>query len=228
MLSQLITAYAEARRAHMMMCQQFVMVEQQLRGSRDMKELADAVHALKQISDLANDIKKEANRRKEFFERLCCAVWMNGDGSPIKTEYCTGSPEVKQTVATPKSDTPEYADFCKHFGVDPSLPFRPHWPTMLDRISDDLAQGKPLPPGCDPSTVWTVFRVATRRIKPIDGDTVEDPELLRATYELFDQMNGINFEALRALTDACQRYEELCYTQAERDEAPITDESEVF
>lgn len=188
MKNTLVELYAEARRAHAAVLLKLHEVKTEFAGSGDMAELADAVYALKETEKLAEDVEKETRKLRELAEKLCCAAWLSSDGDVIRTNYVSATPEVKQTMETPKPGTEGYAALCAHFGVNPDSPYRPHWPSMLEVVSADLAAGRPAPPGLNPEKTWTVFRVATRKKKAIDvpgGVRLSSPVLLREMYALF-------------------------------------------
>jgi len=158
----------------------------------DIEALTDSVYALKEAHNALSDMCKEIKRLYSLFERLACMGWsMKGDYEPIRTKHCTGSPDLKQTVVTPKAGTPEYEAFREHFGVPEGIPFRPHWPSMLEAITEDVKNGRPLPPGCDPSKMMTEYKVTIRNKKGIEEGQISDPELLKKEYELFKVLPGI-------------------------------------
>ena len=182
-------AYQKAREAHWEIVQQSELLRLALSSSGNISELADALYALKQIAELCDDARKEANRLIELFEKLTCRLWVLQDnGDLIRTEYCTASPDIKQTVKTPKEGTPEYAEFASSFGVPPDVPFRPHWPSIIKRVSEDMAAGKPLPPGCDPREIINICKVGIRKKRAIldEGELppVQTTEKLRKLTEV--------------------------------------------
>lgn len=201
MIDEVKAAYAAARRAHWELADATERTRVALARSPDVGELADAVYALRETSTLLEDLRKEADRLKGELERQCCATWVKiGRGDPVRTAYCTGSPDVKQTPKTPRPGTPEYGEFCRHFGVDPGGFFRPHWPSLLEAMTDAASRGLPAPPGCDPAQTWTVFKVKVTKRRPVlDGD--EAPEVQRPEHlrELYDLMKALPLYA--ALTE---------------------------
>lgn len=214
-------AYAEARAAHWAIAEQTEKLRVALGRSTDMKELADAIYALRETSALCEDLRKEADRLKQEFERQGCALWVKqGTGQPIRTEYCTGSPEVKQTPQTPKAGTPEYEAFCRHFNVAPDGFFRPHWPEMLKQLTEAQGRGEPLPPGCDPSKLWTVFKVKVLKRAPVlaEGEVppVHDPRLLSLLAKLVralvqsGPLDGADQETLATMR---AEYQAIAYEQ---------------
>lgn len=213
------TAFEAARAAHAAVYEQLIRLRRVLDSSGDAEELCDAVYALRETSALLDDARKETDKLKELFEKLCCLSWLATDGSPIRTDYCTGSPDVRQAPITPRPDTPEYAEMCKHFGIDPTSPFRPHWPTMVERVTEDARQGRPLPPGVDPAKTLSVFKVSVRKKRPIIDDEDEDaalqePEVLRAVVVLSDALDTGKSELIESAK--ARLVEQLVHAKAEK------------
>lgn len=145
-------------------------------NSADEKELVDSILVLDQAAKTLDSLRKETNRVKERLETLACKRWMEiGTGEPLRTEYCTGSPDVKQAPRIPKEGTEDYQKMCQYFGIPDGAPFRPHWPSMMERVSEEQRSGMALPPGVDPNGVITVFKVTVRKKRPIlDDEMIED------------------------------------------------------
>ena len=140
-------------------------------GEESLEDMVDTMRALRDAAKMIDDMRKESDKLRDTVAKKTCLAWLVANvGDVIKTEYATGTPTVKQMPKLPKPGTEEYALLCKHFGIDEASPFRPHWPSMLERISEDLANGKPLPAGCDLSSVYQIFDVAIRSKKPILQD----------------------------------------------------------
>lgn len=220
------SVYAEAMRAHEAAYPKLIAAKNNM--PTDAEGMADVVYALKQASALFEDMRKETDKVVKFAEQLCCALWLRGDGQPIRTEYCTGSPDVKQTAQTPKPGTDEYAMFCDYFGIDPNAPFRPHWPTVLEKISQLIAEGKPLPPGCDPSKQWTIFSVSVRKKKAIDFNpsNITDPELLKARARLMLALQSMSLGEITQLGELVMRTRELGDEQEKIDNVPEGDRAQ--
>lgn len=204
--------FAQARAAHYRMCELTQELQRELVSSADLSELADAVFALRKSEDLLEDARKECGVLLTLMEKVTCLRWLADQTQkhePIRTEYCTASPDVKQTVKTPRKDTPEYGQLLAHFGVPAGVPFAPHWPSMLKRIDADLAAGKPLPPGCDPNEMLQVCVVRTlKRKRPIldEGEAVDlaTPDCLKSSYVLVDAIREIPLDSIHHLLSAIE------------------------
>lgn len=218
MLSEAKTVYREAREAHARAYRAIVELQRGVASSGNIQELTDAIYSLRETAGLLDDARKEASKLMELLMVRCCALWTATDGSPIRTEYCIGSPDIKKNVKVPKGGTADYDAFCKHFGVDPKIPFRPHWPEMLERISADIAAGKPCPPGCDPAEMVTKFVVSVRKKRPILDETeapvVHHVEVLPEMYKVLDAISAVNVDALNALFLAIGAYQDVLVDEA--------------
>jgi hypothetical protein len=199
-----LSLYERARVTHAEAYQLAQDLKRALGGSGDPEELADAILALKQSAKLLDDARKECGKVCELFERLCCLAWLTrGTGEPIRTPYTTASPTCKQVPAVPARDSAEYARLLEHYGIPEGSPFRPHWPSLLDAVSRDLAAGKTIPPGCDPARMLQVFRVTTRlKQSLLPANEVlrqPDPDLLRSLYEIVRVLDPVLVTARAAL-----------------------------
>ena len=45
---------------------------------------------------------------------------------------------------------------------------KPHWPGLVERISNETAMGKPLPPGIDPNSSYPVYSMRIRAKQNLD------------------------------------------------------------
>jgi len=179
--------YAAARALHWEACTKAVQLKR-IAESADLREIADDIYALKEVEKLLEDARKEIKGISEDLIRQGCHLYvLAGDGDPIRTEYCTASPDAKPTVKLPKKDSPEYQQLMDYFGVPKDAPFSPDWNKMIERVEADLAEGKPCPKGCDPSKMYILPKMVIRKKRPIldDGEApdVQRPDLLRRMYD---------------------------------------------
>ena len=188
--------YTAALAAHWDALHQSETLRNALRGSGDLGTLCDTIYALKESGKLLEESRKEVDRLVRQLEYEACQLYvMTSDGEPVRTEYCTASPDVKQTVITPKKGTPEYEALCRHFNVDPDGPFAPHWTKMIDHVSAELAAGRPLPPGCDPNKVTAICKVGIRKKRAVldegEGLQITTPERLKDVAKVIDSIPGM-------------------------------------
>lgn len=199
--------YAQARNAHKTIYLKIAEIKRNTLSRPNPRDLVDSIYALKDAHSVLTDVCKEIKKLYELFEKLTCMAWsQGGDHEPIRTAHCTGSPDLKQTVITPKFGTPEYSMLAEHFGIPEGVPFRPHWPTMLESISKTLVEGGNIPPGCDPGKMLTQYRVTIRNKKGVDDGRVSDPDLLKKLYKIIDDFMlnddvALDVDGLRAIYD---------------------------
>lgn len=143
-----------------------------IHNEADIKELADLAFALKKISELFDEMEKRTRNTYELAERLLCMMWAQvGDSDPIRTEHCTITPRIRMAAQIPKKGTPEYEELMKALGIGVELQktdaVRPHWPGLVDYVTELLTSGRPLPPGVDASKTYPVYGVTIRQRKGI-------------------------------------------------------------
>jgi hypothetical protein len=185
--------YVVAREAHARTVTLLTHLANTMRGEDSMTETLDAAYALNECSKLIDDCRKQLNLAREEYSKRTAILWVRtGEAEPIRTGRVTSTPEVGLTVITPKKGTAEYVDFCLHYGIDPNSPFRPHWPDMIEKITQDARDGKPLPPGCDPSKQHSTYKTPFRATKGVlqEGDKsydelkdFRDPDILSEVYQ---------------------------------------------
>lgn len=147
-------------------------------GEKSIEELADFIFVAKQASQLLDENAKKLRGVLDTGKKVLCLRWVNSNynGDNIKTEYVTATPKVTSMPVLPtgRKQPEDYAAFCAHFGIRPDLiendSFRPHWPGMKKQIEDDAMNGKPLPPGCDPSKTYPAYDVLLRKRKGVLED----------------------------------------------------------
>jgi hypothetical protein len=140
-----------------------------------LEELADLVYALRKLEEMFDDSRKQAKRAKELMEKIACLVWMKrADFEPIRTDYVTASPNIRQICSAPtrKKDPEGFKNLMDHMGIPedvwnrPEELVRPHFPGFAAWISELAENGLPLPKGIDPDKTWPVYSL---RLKPKKG-----------------------------------------------------------
>jgi len=141
----------------------------------DLEDLADTAYALREIMRLFDDAEGECNAIYELVVRVACMLWAHGDNDgPIRTKHVTASPDIKMMTAIPKAskDPEAYAEFMKALNIPEHLwardVVRPHWPGMLDFVSEKIASGEPLPGGLDPTKTYPIYKMGLRGKKGVD------------------------------------------------------------
>lgn len=138
------------------------------------EDLVDMAYVLREMAALADDIRRECAAHQGLMEKAACIEWVvrNDPTGPIRGELAVGTPDLKQmsSLPKPKTEPAEYRAMMLYLGVPENLHdvVRPHWPAMVDWISDLTAQGKPLPPGIDLTKTYPVYRLRLLKKKAVD------------------------------------------------------------
>lgn len=137
-------------------------------NSRQMKsdvyskhELVDLGFLCRELENLLDDWRKDCKARKELAGKLIArAVLQAADGvndlqasTVVHGILASASPDVSMIAEIPKPGTPEFVEFCNHFGIskecseDPLFPFAIHWKRAMECLELRQTEGKPIPPG---------------------------------------------------------------------------------
>jgi hypothetical protein len=152
-------------------------VRDTVEGSSDLDELADTIYALNQSFKFAKDMQNEIDRLKDLSVKILCVLWVKlSDGSPVRTEYATVTPDVMMIASIPKRSThpEEYAALMKYLGIDMKLwshgeeVVRPHWPGLVEYLSQQISKGLPVPDGIDPTKLYPKYKVRVTKRKPVE------------------------------------------------------------
>lgn len=142
--------------------------------SADLKELADHVMWLKEIEKLFDDCRKNAHNILELVEKLTCIAWATtSDGDPIRTEYCTATPQPKKMGRIPSrtKHPEEYEAFMTEMGIPRELidvgAVTFNWNAMIEFISQRLARGENPPKCFDPNKLYDIYKVLVRAKRSI-------------------------------------------------------------
>lgn len=168
--SEVVAAEAELRR--------LLTAEPAVASSRE--ELADAAYALREAEAIVDEGRKKLRGLRELAERMCCMVSaVSGDGECVRTPHCTAIPTVRTNVSVPtrKRDYEGWRALMRHLGVPDGLLGGPaesehaaidvHWPGLMDLLSREAAEGKPLPPGVDPNKTVAAYSLTIRKKKGV-------------------------------------------------------------
>lgn len=153
-------------------------------GSKE--ECADIAYALREVREFAEDIRKRADALGRTSQAAACMLALaEANAQSIGTEYCSAALMCKTIVDMPKQKTdPEaFANVMHHLGVPESLwnlaktgkehcVIAPHWPGLMELLSEQTAQGLPLPKGIDPNKSFTEYSLRIRGRKSVDADYV--------------------------------------------------------
>jgi hypothetical protein len=138
---------------------------------QELNEIADVKFVMRKIDDLLEEMHKRSKASNEVLDRLVCAKWaLQETTEPVRTEYVTITPRIKLATKLPKKGEPEYEELMREFGVtDPDLlvndSVRPHWPGVMNYITELTALGKPLPKCIKQETTYPVYSTVVKEKK---------------------------------------------------------------
>ena len=138
-------------------------------------DMVDIIYVMREISKLLNDLRKEVDGVQHQFENVGCLISIQrGDLEPIRTSLATGSPDLKMAAKIPSQtkDPENFSKLMDYLGVAKEAVedkcVKPHWPGLVERISNETAMGKPLPPGIDPNSSYPVYSMRIRAKQNLD------------------------------------------------------------
>jgi hypothetical protein len=139
-----------------------------------MNELTDAVYSLGEAYKYADDLRREIDKTKKLASKLVCLLWAKfTEGGPIRTAHCTGTPRIKMIASVPSArrDPEAYESLMEHLAIPERVwrndVVRPHWPGLVEHLSQRLEQGLPVPPGIDPDKTYPDYAVTIRSKKGV-------------------------------------------------------------
>ena len=138
-------------------------------------DIVDLIYVMRELSKVVDDLRKETDGVMHQFENVGCMISIaRGDLEPIRTNLATGSPNLKMAAKIPSQtkDPENFALLMDHLGVSKEAVadkcVKPHWPGLVERMTNDAAMGKPLPPGVDPNSSYPVYSMRIRAKKSLD------------------------------------------------------------
>ena len=183
-LLQLLQEYDKMKQMYLSGYELLSILRDELRaGKYKLEEMVDFIYVVREISKLADDLRKEADGIKHIFENMTCALYVSLNWTiPIRAPLATGSPDLKLGVNVPnrKKEPERFQALMNFFGV-PTDSFearvvKPYWPGICEQISILAEEGKPLPPGINPDDTYPTYKVRVKMIANLD-------ELVRALRE---------------------------------------------
>jgi len=167
--------YVQARKAHREIYKQLIDLKEDVANELSEVELADAAFALAQSIKYLEDLRKELTKAASHIKNMACLLWTENqattmNGEPIRTPYCTAMPEVKMYAPFPiKKDREGWDELMDWLGIPKEIAdkeiVRPHYPSMLELCTELSKEGKPLPPGVDPSKKKAQYDLKMRKTK---------------------------------------------------------------
>jgi len=135
----------------------------------------DFLYVMRETSKIANDLRKECDGIIKIFENVTCALWVTqNEAGPIRGALATGSPDLKVGVNLPNQNRePEKFEALMNFFKIPNDAVKNkvvklYWPGLCEHISNLIEEGKPLPPGIDPTKTYPTYSVRILMFKNLD------------------------------------------------------------
>lgn len=159
-IDSLLTRLAQTRAMYKVLFQANVDVRGLVKDSKlDEHQMTDAALLLKRIAELADDIRKECDSTLGILENATCAIWMHksmidsSTAGDIKGFIAQGIPELKMRATLPHRSSPEHSLLMQSLGLPAGREsmFHLHWPAYCEFLQKLAEEGKPAPPGQDPS-----------------------------------------------------------------------------
>lgn len=155
-MKDILRIYHQIQRVHRNMIEQVFKLKKTI-ASRSLEEMVDLAFGLKETASLLDDARKECTACQEILEEVACVLWVqkslqDGTDESIHGEFATGTPRVKTMMHIPKRGTDEYEVLMASMGVVNGDLIRPHWPSMVDHVTNLLSEGKEPPPGMSGKT----------------------------------------------------------------------------
>jgi len=178
MKQNMIELYRKIRDLHNYVVSQMETINLDTASCGNVENIADTAFALRECATFAEEIKKKCDKMGWLAQKTACYIYvsMNENGAePIRTEYCTATPDIKQVASLPdkRKQPAEYASLMAHYaipldvyaGENPLM--QAYWPGMIERINADQKAGLPLPPGIDPTKLVADYRLLIRKKKGV-------------------------------------------------------------
>lgn len=171
MKEKALRMYQRMEQIHNNACQAIVKLIEGMQ-STSLPDMVDATFLLRECAVFCEDLRKEFNRMQELIERTACYMHtqdsIKDPSTPerVRGEFATGTPNVTETASLPKAGSEEDLALRAALGLQDSPLTRIHWPTMNEHLSMLSSEGKPLPPGIDPSKTHTQYKFAPLRRLP--------------------------------------------------------------
>ncbi len=167
-MDKTIQIYDSTQLLHRTLIENIIRVRDSL-AELPLKDMVDIAYALREISRLLDDGRKECAECIKLMERAMCIGWIQqciqtGSDDPIRGEYAIGTTQTRQMMHIPKRDTEEYESLLSWLGVPNDGLVRPHWPSMVEHISELLSEGKTPPTGMT-GKPYPVYSVVLRKKK---------------------------------------------------------------
>lgn len=145
-------------------------LDKSIKEGADKGDHADDAYALREVAAVLDDVRKKAEAKRKFAERMACLVALTQmSDEPIRTPHCTAKTDVKPVARLPdrRREPEAYAKMMTYLGVPEELwsgdedhaVVKPHWPGVQEMVAAKLAEGKPLPAGLKTDETFTEYKL---------------------------------------------------------------------
>ena len=224
-LLSLIREYNDMKKLYLSCYERLSIIRDELRaGKYGLKDMVNFIYVMREISKLADDLRKESDGVGHMLENVACALWVSqNETKPIRASLATGTPDCKLAVKVPsrKTEPERFQQLMDFFGVPESAVearvIKPYWPGLCEHVSLLSEEGKPLPPGINPEDTYPTYKVRVKMITNLD-------ELVRALQEAKEEnLKEAEKEELK-LTKELKKDVRKTYTEAGRKEVEAFNE----
>lgn len=168
--------YTRVETMHRVVYGLLIQVRDELRDAElSQGDRVDLSFLLREMAKMFKDLEKESRLLRENNDNIVCFKAISSQSvENIKGEIATGTPQVKTTAKLPsRSRDPEaFYQLMEDLGVPPESvaqdAVRPHYPGMLELISQRVADGKNPPRGIDPTTMHPTYTLTLRKKAGVD------------------------------------------------------------
>lgn len=224
-LLNLIREYDKMKKLYLSCYEQLSIIRDELRaGKYGLKDMVNFIYAMREISKLADDLRKESDGVGHMLENMTCALWVSQNKTkPIRASLATGTPDCKLAVKIPsrKKEPERFQKLMDFFGIPKTAVearvIKPYWPGLCEHVSSLSEEGKPLPPGINPDDTYPTYKVRVKMIANLD-------ELVRTLQEEREKNTKEAEKEELKLTKALKKDVNETYTKARRKEVEAYDE----
>lgn len=172
----LVKEYGKMKKVYLSCYELLSILRDELRISKyELKDMVNFIYVIREISRLADDLRKEADGIGHMFENVLCAVYVTANETgPIRASLATGTPDLKLGVKVPnqKREPERFQKLMTHFGISKEVisarVVKPYWPGICEQVSRLAEEGKPLPPGINPDDTYPTYKVRVKMIQNLD------------------------------------------------------------
>lgn len=120
--------------------------------------LVDFGFLMREISKLSDEIRKDANARKELIGRKIAFDLLSEDEDQdkIKGDYATGTLDMKMEPRLPEKGTEDYQKLLDHFGIKDNGVAKLSYGGLTEWLTNLAEDGKPLPEFIEQRPVYCI------------------------------------------------------------------------